>query len=554
MKNSKSNLLRWLVQLLNEEIQTAGTDNKKEPEHNQYNRRKFLTRTAKGAAGISLAASMPALMQACKSRTNNKKDKKAPPAKTDMLDIAILGGGIAGLNCANHLLQTSLNFKIFEASKRVGGRILTHYNDLVGLEVYPEFGGDFIDSGHADMLALAKEFNLELLDLEEEQKSKNLSKDIYFFDNRKISEKEIIKEFKKIAGKIAADKAALGENYDTEEAIRLDKLPLSDYFNSLKCANWLKELFVAAFIAEYGLDCNEQSTLNFLDMIETSTEAGFKVFGDSDERYRIVGGNSKIIEGLVKKIGNERIEKNHTVQKVNENDDGTYKIIFDNNTEVQARKIVCTIPFTILRGLKLNLKNMSPEKRKCIDELGYGMNTKLVLSYHGTPWSEKPNNAMGYLFHKDIVNGWDSSYNKAGHTDKGAYVGYFGGTYSVKLSEQSFKNKMAPPTHVWRTELPQATVNGLVSELDKVFVGSKKKFLDKHIFVNWIDFPYVKGSYSCYKPGQWTSISGKEMEPVGNFFFAGEHCSSEFQGFMNGAAETGRRVAETILAAVNQNS
>ena len=554
MKSSKSNLLRWLVQLLNEEIHTNDTHNKKEPEAYQYNRRKFLTRTAKGAAGISLAASMPALMQACKSGTNNKGDKKNPPAKTDMLDIAILGGGMAGLNCANHLLQTSLNFKIFEASKRVGGRILTHYNDLVGLEVYPEFGGDFIDSGHADMLALAKEFNLELLDLEEEQKSKNLSKDIYFFDNRKISEKEIIQEFKKIAGKIAADKTALGENYDTDEAIRLDKLPLSDYFNSLKCANWLKELFVAAFIAEYGLDCNEQSTLNFLDLIETNTDAGFKVFGDSDERYRIVGGNSKIIEGLVKKIGNERIEKNHTVQEVNENDDGTYKIIFDNNTEVQARKIVCTIPFTILRGLKLNLKNMSPEKRKCIDELGYGMNTKLVLSYNGTPWSEKPNNAMGYLFHKDIVNGWDSSYNKAGNTDKGAYVGYFGGSYSVKLSEQSFKNKIAPPTHVWRTELPQTTVDGLVNELDKVFVGSKKKFLGKHIFVNWIDFPYAKGSYSCYKPGQWTSISGKEMEPVGNCFFAGEHCSSEFQGFMNGAAETGRRVAETILSAVKQNS
>ena len=97
-------------------------------------------------------------------------------------------------------------------------------------------------------------------------------------------------------------------------------------------------------------------------------------------------------------------------------------------------------------------------------------------------------------------------------------------------------------------KLPEDKVNGFVDELDKIFVHSKEKFLGKHIFVNWIEFPYVKASYSCYKPGQWTTIAGLEMEAVGNFYFAGEHCSELFQGFMNGAAETGRRVAEELIA------
>ncbi|QQR98199.1 MAG: FAD-dependent oxidoreductase [Sphingobacteriales bacterium] len=85
-----------------------------------------------------------------------------------------------------------------------------------------------------------------------------------------------------------------------------------------------------------------------------------------------------------------------------------------------------------------------------------------------------------------------------------------------------------------------------LNNIDKVFDGSKAKYLGKHVFVNWIDYPYAKGSYSCYKVGQWTSISGLEIEPIGNMFFAGEHCSEMFQGFMNGGAETGRRVAEEI--------
>jgi monoamine oxidase len=57
----------------------------------------------------------------------------------------------------------------------------------------------------------------------------------------------------------------------------------------------------------------------------------------------------------------------------------------------------------------------------------------------------------------------------------------------------------------------------------------------------------VKGSYACYKVGQWTTIAGAEIEPVGNLLFAGEHCSFDYQGYMNGGAETGRRAAESII-------
>jgi monoamine oxidase len=42
-------------------------------------------------------------------------------------------------------------------------------------------------------------------------------------------------------------------------------------------------------------------------------------------------------------------------------------------------------------------------------------------------------------------------------------------------------------------------------------------------------------------------LAGAEGLSVGNLLFAGEHCSREFQGFMNGGAQTGRLVAEAIL-------
>lgn len=537
MRKPKSNLLNQLFSSLNKEVKIHRTNSP------NYDRRKFLTQSVKAAAGVAIAYNFPSYLTSCKS--GNQTETK----DENLLDIAILGGGMSGLNCANHLLGSGLDFKIFEADRRVGGRILTHYNDSMGLGIFPEFGGDFIDSDHQDMLDLAKEFNLELLDMIAEQEANDWVKDIYYFDNRKISEEEIIQEFMKIAPKIAEDVDSLGENYDTPHAEILDNTPLSEYIQSLNCANWLKDLFVAAWVAEYGLDCEELSTINMLDMIDTSTEEGFKVFGSSDERYRIKGGNSEIIKGLAAKVGKDKIHNGYEVKSIVEQEDGSYLISFNNDEAIKSKAIVCTLPFTILRNLKLDLKSISAEKRKCIDELGYGKNTKLVLGYDSQPWRNKENNAMGYLFTNNMTNGWDGSVNKTENNTNGAYVAYFGGEYSQKLCNDSTQSPLAPATHVWRTELPKEKVLGYVEELDKIFINSKAHFTGHHVFVNWIDYPYVKASYSCYKVGQWSSIAGLEMEPVGNFFFAGEHCSELFQGFMNGAAETGRRVAEMLVEA-----
>ena len=55
---------------------------------------------------------------------------------------------------------------------------------------------------------------------------------------------------------------------------------------------------------------------------------------------------------------------------------------------------------------------------------------------------------------------------------------------------------------------------------------------------------YVSGSgtwqngYTCYRPGQW-SFWPLEGEREGSLHFCGEHTSPDFQGWMEGAAETG---------------
>jgi hypothetical protein len=71
---------------------------------------------------------------------------------------------------------------------------------------------------------------------------------------------------------------------------------------------------------------------------------------------------------------------------------------------------------------------------------------------------------------------------------------------------------------------------------------------------HWPTHPFTRGSYSSYLPGQWTQIRGLERTPVGRLHFAGEHCSLEAQGFMEGGCETGEAAADAILAQLGKVS
>jgi monoamine oxidase len=83
---------------------------------------------------------------------------------------------------------------------------------------------------------------------------------------------------------------------------------------------------------------------------------------------------------------------------------------------------------------------------------------------------------------------------------------------------------------------------------DSVFPGFEAQWTGMSRRIHWPSEPLALGSYTCYRPGQWTAFGSAEATPLrGGLYFAGEHCATDSQGYMNGAAETGRRAALQIL-------
>src|SRR5207247_2574913 len=117
---------------------------------------------------------------------------------------------------------------------------------------------------------------------------------------------------------------------------------------------------------------------------------------------------------------------------------------------------VLCIPFTILRNINLNVP-LPDIKRKAINELGYGVNGKLILGFDGRPWRD-----LGYAGDSyaglPYQSGWDSS--RIQPTADGTYTIYPGGDQALALQPGS--------------DLDQA--KRLLPGLNAVFPGARNRW------------------------------------------------------------------------------
>ena len=87
---------------------------------------------------------------------------------------------------------------------------------------------------------------------------------------------------------------------------------------------------------------------------------------------------------------------------------------------------------------------------------------------------------------------------------------------------------------------------GLADSLD--FLGSKDADLLASRQIVWEQDPYARGGYAYFDPGFDPALRAWLSRPAGRLFFAGEHTSIRWQGYMNGAIESGRRAAAEVAA------
>jgi monoamine oxidase len=480
---------------------------------------RFTRRSALLGAGSLATLSLPA----CGS-----DDKKS-----DGESIAVVGAGIAGLHCAYRLKQAGVAVTVYEASSRVGGRMFTASNEYGDGQVF-ELGGELIDSNHETLLALAEEFDIALDDRWPDE-ADGLQIDVWFVAGAAVPEATVVEQFTAVASAMADAKLAADNEDDDTAFVMLDNTPLSDWLDeNVPPATYpeLHAILTAAYRGEFGLETTEQSALNMLYLIGSDEPEPFRIFGESDERYHAHLGSNIFPTKLAEQLGSA-VELDSQLVSLKGDSDAGFTLTFKNpktgaTRTLEAPRVVLAIPFSVLRKVALDVP-LSDLKKQIIDELGYGTNAKIMGSFESRVWRDDSASIGSVTSDLPLQQVWDTSIGQAG--EHGLLTNFLGGEAGVAAGEGE----------------AEAYFTGILPDLELVFPGVSAAYrANTARRMHWPTHPYTLGSYTCYRPGQW-SFWQQEGAREGNLHFCGEHTSADFQGWMEGGAETGAAVAAEIL-------
>jgi len=457
--------------------------------------------------------------------------------------IAIVGGGIAGLNAALTLQDAGYGSTIYEASSRVGGRMHSDTTSWADGQV-SEHCGELIDSRHKVILGLAKRFNIPVDDLLGAQPPQ--STETYFFFGDYYTRTQANIDFNAVYNAVKKDLTAASfptlYNSYNQAGYDLDHLSVYDWIETRVPGGHrspMGQLLDVAYNIEYGAESPIQSSLNLIYLLAYQPIPGnFRIFGRSDERYHLRGGNEGLPKAMAAALqsGNPavKIQLNTSLTAIAKDNDGTYMLSFNSGRtkfSVTADRVIMAIPFSILRTLDYSQAGFNQVKVTGIHQLGYGTNSKLHLQFSSRMWNQAgPWGISTGTTYADTgyQNTWEVSRAQSGSS--GILVDYTGGNIGA-----SFDGNPTDPGVV------QAYAQTFLSQMEPLFPGISQEWNGRATLDFPAGNPYLRGSYTYWKVGQYTQFSGSERERSGKCHFAGEHCSINYQGYMEGGAEEGAR-------------
>ena len=301
----------------------------------------------------------------------------------------------------------------------------------------------------------------------------------------------------------------------------------------------LGTLLNAAYNEEYGAETTGQSALNLVYLLGYQAGPGtFSVYGTSDERYHIAGGNSNLPVAIASALPAGSVHLGSAMTAIARSTAGPISVSFANGTTITADHVILCMSFAVLRTLNYSKAAFDTLKQTAITQLGSGRNAKLNLQFNARPWNAAGSTGSLYT-DQSFQSAWDVTRGQSGTT--GILVEYPGASTAQSMGQPSPYTTTATSPHVAKY------AKQFLAQLEPIFPGITAQWNGKAMLSTPFTDPNLLCSYSYWKPGQYTSFSGYEGVRQGNIHFAGEHCSTSFQGFMEGGASEGVRAANEIL-------
>jgi monoamine oxidase len=451
--------------------------------------------------------------------------------------IVVVGGGLAGLAAVDALSRAGLHATLYEAAPRVGGRCLSE-RAVFGAQV-AERGGEFIDTGHEEVRALAADLGLALDDVIEAEPAGTAP--LWWFDGAPYTLSDATADLQLLLPALDADAHALADSFPTYRAATpaqraLDRLSAEAWIASRVPGGGrsrLGRLLANAYTEELGADPARISAVTVVALLAATPRDALSPYAESDQRYHVRGGNDRIVTGLADRA-QDRIETGMRLIALARDAHGGYRLTLARDAArrtVHADRVVLALPFTLLRDADLAHAGFRARKLTAIRTLGMGANTKLQLQFASRHWRTHHCNGETRL-EGSYVTSWEVTRAQPG--DAGILNFFSGGTAARRAGAGT----------------PEDAARAALEDLERLHPGSTAQWTGAVIRNAWDRHPWTRGSYSLLEPGQYTAFHGIEWEPEGHVYFAGEHTSDDSSGYLNGAVQSGQRAAREVIASL----
>ena len=416
--------------------------------------------------------------------------------------VIIIGAGFSGLSAAYHLHKRKIDFVILEARNRISGRVFSHTIDEPD-NLVVELGAEWVGASHQKVIALCKEFGLELFN--NQMSTHLIYKGAYFKNNEWDFTQEWKNKFDTLLKKYP--------HLTQAEKNVLDKMDWWRYLVNNGCAGRDLDIRELLDSTDFGESIRQVSAFAALSEYAES--------GPHNEMdFKIRGGNSMLAKKIAEKIGYDKIKLEHPVARIVQKNKAEVYCI--NGKKFEADKIICTIPTFSMQKIQWE-PALPKDKIEAINALQYARINKNIFLFKDRFWKDESfdlvtDTPVHYFYHG----------TKNQPSEKGALVSYSIGDKGDVISKQSEEFRA--------TLMQQSLQPGFPSIKDRII---------RQLNYYWGEDEFSKGSYAVYGKGQWFGIMPVLKRGFLHTHFAGEHIA-DWQGFMEGAIETGEEAAGYI--------
>jgi monoamine oxidase len=429
--------------------------------------------------------------------------------------VIIVGAGFAGLSCAHELKSLGYDVVVVEARPRIGGRVVSFRDFIPGKTA--EGGGEYIGLNHPHWWAYKTQFGLEYVEVVPDDADTPIVLGGQRLDKAASDAiwAEMDTAFKPLIGD--ATGVNIEEPWLSPNAKELDYRSTADWLDGLPVSQTTKQAIAAEFEGNNAVPMDRQSYLG--NLVQIQAGGGERYFTDT-EVFRLRGGNQLLAECLADTIGRENVLMGLAVKSIATSESGVV-VALANGKVLIGDDVVLTVPPSTWRKIKFTPslpRALSPQM---------GANVKYIAAVKNRFWKQLDLSPEG-MTDGDISSTWESTDSSP--DDSGiAMTAYSGGpaAENARASYASDKDAAYGPS-----------LDAMYPDFSKNLVRSQ--------FVDWPGDQWSKGGYTFPSPGQIVRTGPTLYNGIGNLHFAGEHTCYKFVGFMEGALESGVRVAKKL--------